>query len=158
MHTRFMPLISILAIAAVTPACDDGGPDDDRYEATLSGSNEVDPNDSEATGTAVFTDRGGSFDYRIDVQNIDMPTAAHIHVGVAGVNGGVVVPLFSTNSPVADFSGRLVAGSFTAADIVATSSLSFEGLRDLMRTGGVYVNVHTDANLAGEIRGQIVPD
>ena len=158
MRTSFMPFISILAIAVLTPACDDGGPDDDRYEATLTGSNEVPTNDSNATGTAVFTDRGGSFDFSIDVQNIDLPNAAHIHVGVAGVNGSVVVPLFGTDSPVADFSGRLVAGSFTAADIVATSSLSFEGLRDLMRTGGVYVNVHTDANLAGEIRGQIVPD
>jgi hypothetical protein len=158
MRTRFMPFIPILAIAALTPGCDDDGPDDDRYEATLAGSNEVDPNNSTATGTAMFTDRGGSFDYSIDVQNIDLPTAAHIHVGVAGVNGSVVVPLFSTSSPVADFSGRLVTGSFTAADIVATSSLSMEGLRDLMRTGGAYVNVHTTAIPGGEIRGQIGPD
>ena len=158
MRTRFMTFIPILAIAALTAACNDDGPEDDRYEATLAGSNEVPANGSNATGTAVFTDRGGSFDYRIDVQNIDMPSAAHIHVGAAGVNGGVVVPLFSTTSPVADFSGRLVTGSFTAADIVATSSLSMDGLRDLMRTGGVYVNVHTTAIPGGEIRGQIGPD
>jgi hypothetical protein len=155
---RFMPFMSILAIAALMPACDDDGPDDDRYEATLAGSNEVPANGSNATGTAVFTDRGGSFDYSIDVQNINMPTAAHIHVGVAGVNGGVIVPLFSTSSPVANFSGRLVTSSFTAADIVASFDISMDELRDLMRTGGVYVNVHTTAIPGGEIRGQLGPD
>jgi hypothetical protein len=153
-----MPFIPILAIAALTPACDDDGPDDDRYEATLAGSNEVPANGSNATGTAVFTDRGGSIDFLIDVQNIDLPSAAHIHVGAAGVNGGVVVPLFSTSSPVADFSGRLVTGSFTAADIVASVGLSMDELRDLMRTGGAYVNVHTTTIPGGEIRGQIGPD
>ena len=158
MRTRFMPFIPILAIAALTPACDDGGPEDDRYEATLSGSNEVPPNDSNATGTAVFTDRGGRIDFTIDVQNLDLAFAAHIHPGAAGVNGGVVVPLFSTDNRVADFSGRLVTGSFSAADIAASADLSLDDLRDLMRTGGVYVNVHTTAIPGGEIRGQIGPD
>lgn len=158
MRTRFMTFIPILAIAALTPACDDEGPDDDRYEATLSGSNEVPANQSNATGTATFTDRGGSFDFRIDVQNIDFANAAHIHVGVAGVNGGVLVPLFGGSTTAADFSGRLVTGSFTAADITASFDISMDELRDLMRTGGVYVNVHTSAIPGGEIRGQIGPD
>ena len=157
MRTRFLQLIPILTIAALTPACDDGGPEDDRYEATLTGSNEVPPNGSNATGTAVFTDRGGRIDFTIDVQNIDLAFAAHIHPGAAGVNGGVAVPLFSTSSPVADFSGRLVTGSFVEADIAASAGLSMDELRDLMRTGGAYVNVHTTAEMGGEIRGQIMP-
>ena len=158
MRTRFMPFISILAIAALMPACDDDGPDDDRYEATLTGSNEVPTNGSNATGTAVFTDRGGSFDFTIDVQNIDFASAAHIHLGVAGVNGGVLVPLFGGSTTTADFSGRLVTSSFTAANIGASFDISMDDLRDLMRTGGVYVNVHTEAIPGGEIRGQIGPD
>lgn len=158
MRTRFMPFVSILAIAALTPACDDDGPDDDRYEATLTGSNEVPANGSNATGTAVFTDRGGSFDFSIDVQNIDLAFAAHIHVGEADENGAIVVPLFGGSTTAADFSGRLVTDSFTAADIVASTGISMDELRDLMRTGGVYVNVHTTGIPGGEIRGQIGPD
>jgi hypothetical protein len=161
MRTRFMQIIPILAIAALTPACDDGGPEDDRYEATLTGTSEVPPSGSDATGSIVLTDRGGQIDFRLDVQNLDLATAAHIHAGAAGVNGGVIVPLFSTNSPAADFSGRLVTDFFVQADILplpgAAAAISMDSLRVLMRTGGAYVNVHTTANLGGEIRGQVVP-
>jgi hypothetical protein len=160
MLTRIRRSLPIFAISALILACDDGGPDPDRYEATLTGSGEVPANASQATGTAVLTDRGGSFDYRIDVQNIDFATAAHIHAGAEGVNGGIIVPLFNTGNPVASFSGRLVTDSFTQADIVAlpgaTGPISMDSLRVLMRTGGAYINVHTTGIPAGEIRGQVV--
>ena len=153
---RTLPLIA----AACLAACDDDGPDPDQYEATLSGASEVPANNSSATGSFVLTDRGGDFEYRLDVQNLDMPAAAHIHAGAAGVNGGVLVPLFSTTSPPASFSGRLATDVFTAADIRplpgATVAISVDSLRVLLRTGGAYVNVHTVALPAGEIRGQIV--
>ncbi|HEX2166556.1 MAG TPA: CHRD domain-containing protein [Longimicrobiales bacterium] len=86
-------------------------------------------------------------DYRLDVSNLDSPTMAHIHAGAAGENGGIIVPLFATEDPVASFSGRLVTDSFTAADIVplpgATAAMSMDSLRVLMRNGNAYVNVHT---------------
>lgn len=161
MFTRISRSLPVLALSALFIACSDDGPEDDRYQATLTGSAEVPPNDSDATGTAVFTDRGGSFDYHIDVQNIELPFAAHIHAGAAGVNGGILVPLFSTSDRPPTFSGRLVSDSFTEADIVAlqgaSAAISMDSLRVLMRTGRAYVNVHTTGIPGGEIRGQIQP-
>jgi hypothetical protein len=161
MRTRITRVLSAVAISAILVACDDDGPEADRYEATLSGSNEVPANGSDATGTAVFTDRGGEMDFSIDVQNLDLPFAAHIHAGAAGVNGGILVTLFNTGDPVADFSGRLVTGSFMEADIgplpSAPAAISMDSLRALMRSGDAYVNVHTTAFAGGEIRGQIGP-
>ena len=161
MLSRTRRALPLVAISVLILACDDDGPDDDRYEASLRGSSEVPANDSDATGTAVFTDRGGSFEFRIDVADIDLPFAAHIHAGAQGVNGGILVPLFSTQNPEAAVSGTLVVDSFTAADIVpltgATAAISMDSLRVLMRTGGAYVNVHTTDLPGGEIRGQIGP-
>lgn len=161
MRTRITRTLPAFALCALIVACDDDGPDPDRYEATLSGSSEVPANDSDATGTAVFTDRGGQMDFSIDVQNVDLPFAAHIHAGAADVNGGILVTLFNTDDPVADFSGRLATGSFVQADIgplsPATVAISMDSLRELMRSGDAYVNVHTTAIPAGEIRGRIAP-
>lgn len=149
-------LLTLVTVAAVTVACGDDGPDADRYEAELNSANEVgnNQNNSTATGTATFTDLGGSIEYTLDVQGMSSPTAAHIHIGGPTVNGGVLVPLFSTTSPPATFSGRLASGTIIQSTIIG---ISMDSLRVLMRTNGAYVNVHTSANPGGEIRGQIVP-
>lgn len=160
MHIRTAAAWRVLLAAGLfLSACDD---DDDRdgFEATLSGANEVPANNSTATGSFTMTDFGNRFEFRLTAQNIDMPTAAHIHFGAAGVNGGVLVPLFATTTPQADFSGTLADDEFVAADIVAlpgaAGPISVDSLRVLLRNGNAYVNVHTTARPAGEIRGQIV--
>ncbi|HEX6134656.1 MAG TPA: CHRD domain-containing protein [Longimicrobiales bacterium] len=160
MHIRSAAACRILLVAGLfLSACDDDD-DRDRFEATLSGANEVPANSSTATGSFTLTDFGNRFAFRLTVQNLDMPTAAHIHFGGAGVNGGVLVPLFGTSSPQASFSGTLADDEFVAADIVAlpgaAAPISLDSLRVLLRTGGAYVNVHTTARPAGEIRGQVV--
>lgn len=153
--------VPFLAAGALLIGCDDEGPNPDRYQATLAGSSEVPPNDSDASGSIVITDFGGEMEYRLDVTNLDFPTMAHIHAGAEGENGGIIVPLFSTQNPVASFSGRLATDSFVEADIQplpgATVAMSMDSLRVLMRNGKAYVNVHTVALPGGEIRGQIGP-
>ena len=47
--------------------------------------------------------------------------------------------------------GRLVEGSFTAADV---TGISFEELLAEMQAGTAYVNVHTTQFPGGEMRGQ----
>lgn len=69
-------------------------------------------------------------------------TGAHIHLGAAGTNGGVV-------SNLSDFvlKNRII-GYLTGTDVTP------EKLADLL-AGNTYINIHTDANPNGEIRGQI---
>jgi hypothetical protein len=65
------------------------------FRVQLSGSEEVPPVDTKATGSAEFT--APHFDniiYSVDVSNMDNVTAAHIHSGKTGANGPILVTLF----------------------------------------------------------------
>ncbi len=77
-----------------------------------------------------------------------------------GQNGGVVVWLYPSAPPPQLIPGRtngtLATGTITDANLVG--SLAGQGLAallDAMEAGNTYVNVHTTAYPAGEIRGQI---
>ncbi len=70
-------------------------------------------------------------------------TAAHIHEGLPGMNGGVLVDL-STG-----INGNMI--SFTLSGAALSSSLLSKIL-----SGECYINLHTAANPNGEIRGQLL--
>jgi phosphoribosylformimino-5-aminoimidazole carboxamide ribonucleotide (ProFAR) isomerase len=87
-------------------------------------------------------------------------TQAHIHVGDANTAGPIVVELFNAGGTPVSFTtrGELVDDTFTEADIQAAGGIeTLDDLLDAMEAGNTYVNVHTSANPAGEIRGQLVP-
>ncbi len=50
-------------------------------------------------------------------------------------------------------SGQFARGTITANSLVPTVSL--DSLKNLLKNGNGYVNVHTIVNPAGEIRGQV---
>ena len=92
---------------------------------------------------------------------------AHIHFGQRGVNGGVSVFLCQTAdapdptglAPICPASGS-VAGLLRADNVVGPgnqglSAGEFAELVAAIRAGVAYVNVHTTAFPAGEIRGQL---
>jgi glucose/arabinose dehydrogenase len=132
-----------------------------RFTATLTGRSEVPSNTSGATGSATFRVRpDGSIDYTLDVEQISNVRAAHIHLGAAGQNGPVVVPLFDRPEGVSAFDReRIASGQISAAQIVARTG--FAGtpaeLLQRMRQGRAYVNVHTTRFPGGEIRGEVEP-
>ncbi len=129
------------------------------FEAELSGDNEVPPVPTEASGEAEFRVKRNRTEvhYEIEVDDLADAVAAHIHVGEAGVNGGVAVTLFSPTTPVT-VDGELTSGVITAGDLVGPlAGMELTDLLELLETGGAYVNVHTVANPPGEIRGQIHP-
>lgn len=137
-------------------------PENERFSASLSGANEVPAAVSTAaSGVAEFEALpDGTIDYSVDVQNMTGILMGHIH-GPAGAtaNAGVLVWLYpegatSPGSPTGAVSGRLARGSFGAAQV---TGMGMDSLVVLMRTGNVYVNLHTSANRGGEIRGQIRP-
>jgi hypothetical protein len=94
--------------------------------------------------------------YKVSVSDIEKVTAAHIHKGKVGENGPVVVTLFKTDSPSAISNGILSQGTITSAKL--EGPLAGKQLSDLItmiNNGDAYVNVHTQANPKGEIRGQM---
>jgi hypothetical protein len=139
------------------------------FRAVLSGGDEVPARDTAARGVATFRlDAGGTeLGFRLVVANIENVFAAHIHCGVAGVNGPVGVTLFMGAPGGGRTDGVLAAGSVTAPD--PGNLCGWVDLDDVvaaLESGNAYVNVHTDDGIdpantgpgdfpGGEIRGQV---
>jgi CHRD domain-containing protein len=157
-----------LGIATLLPGCNDSssGPGGERFRATLSGANErPTARTTTATGVADLTFRNDTLFWVVNMTNLTNASAAHIHIGDANTAGGVIIPIATT--PV---SNTRIEGFITRAAYPATApqGVTFDNLLERMRAGTVYVNVHTNDNVApidtgqgdfpnGEIRGQINP-
>jgi|GEM_PF-585353 len=98
-----------------------------------------------ATGTfAVTADpAAGTVTAHVNSSGVDDATAAHLHDGYAGANGAVAISLMQDLADVAHWS--TIDAPIDAAQLAA------------LRAGRYYINVHTPANLGGEIRGQVAP-
>lgn len=132
------------------------GPKTVAYNASLSASNERNADGtpktiaSTATGTAQLSLLGDTLSYVVTVAGLSGPAvAAHIHVGGASQNGAVIVP-FTITSGVS-------TGTLATNHVVITTltAITADSLRVLLNNGNAYVNVHTAANPAGEMRGQV---
>jgi hypothetical protein len=151
-----------VALAVGVLAC---GDDDDEpvdpvtsFTATLSGTNEVPPVTTEASGSATFTVNEGQIEYEIEVTGIENVEVAHIHTGRTGQNGPVRINLCGTGSPqppCATGDGVLATG--TNGTTVGDPPITFDELVEAIQSDSAYANVHTTQNPGGEIRGQIVP-
>ena len=114
----------------------------DKMKATLDGKAQVPPNTSAAKGTADidYDPASKKLSWKLTYSGLSGPaTMAHFHGPAApGANAGVAVTIPNATS-------ISVEGSATLTDAQAA---------DLM-AGKYYINVHTAANPAGEIRGQV---
>jgi hypothetical protein len=109
-------------------------------KATMDAKSEVPPNSSPGKGTltATYDTTSKKLSWKGSYSGLTGPaTAAHFHSGEAGKNGPVAVPITPATSPL--------EGSATLTDPQAADLLA----------GKLYVNVHTEANKGGEIRGQV---
>ena len=108
----------------------------------LSGDQEVPPVKTAATGAgSIVVATDGSVSGSVTTTGLT-GTAAHVHTGAVGMNGPVIIPLTKT----ADGVWTVPAGAKLSADQLT-----------VYRAGGLYVNVHTEANKGGEIRTQLTP-
>jgi hypothetical protein len=121
--------------------------------ASLDGAQEV-PSVSTAargTGSFQFNDDFTELRYTVVYQGLSgtLTAGAHFHLGRPGATGGIVKAIAPSGAPA---SGT-IAGSWRSSD--ATQPLTAALVESLL-TGRVYVNLHTAANPAGEIRGQVM--
>jgi hypothetical protein len=81
-------------------------------------------------------------------------TAAHIHLGMRGVSGSIVLS-FPLN-PTPGISKTFVATDYPNPPM-PDQPASFSALLPVITGGGTYLNVHSSSCSGGEIRGQIGP-
>ena len=130
------------------------------FSATLSGSDEVPPTESNSTGTAKFqvNDNNSQVSYWVNITGIKKVNQAHIHNGTSGVNGDIVATLSKGKSAKGDDRPPQIgfAGNITKDDLQGPlKGKEISDLITLMSDGGAYANVHTDKYPKGAIRGQI---
>ena len=163
----------LLTATAVTSAIAGDRDDRNMFHATLSGFQEVTgpgPILSEGTGTLklALNRQAKTLTFWLTYANLT-PGAfmAHIHFGPVHVGGSIMV-WFCGGPPVTPpagvqpcpAGGGTVTGTITAADVQAIAGQhvmagDFDAIEDALENNSAYVNVHTAAFPAGEIRGQI---
>ena len=152
-HRRPLAVLILVAALAVlvvsTPA---GAAGDSATKCTaytvLKAGNEVPPSGSKAFGAAAVRVEGTTVSFAVTIVNPARETffAGHIHSGVAGVNGPVVVTLFAGPDTDRKFivqAPRIEVDAATAAGICAD-------------VDAFYVNFHTRVFPGGAIRGQLI--
>lgn len=144
-HLRIVLLVAPLIVGVVSPA----GGTEHALSAAMTGSQQVPPNASPATGTAslLYNTVTKKFDITVFVTGIPAAnvTATHLHEAAVGLNGPVIVDLgtgFTTESGGI----RLVR---TGVALPVENEASF-------LTGQTYLNLHTAVVPGGEIRGQLL--
>ena len=133
----------------------------DRFRADLAGTNEVPATDLDARGRASVElhVEDGQVCYSVRFDGVGTPNRGHIHVGAAGANGGIVVPLFELAGPPAIPApvpldprhdaledGRLE--DCVTADPAVLAQIA-------ANPGGYYVNLHNTRFPGGAARGQL---
>ena len=177
-------VIEKLLVGATVIAFSGGYAQANEFSARLNGFEELGAINAE-TG-AILSDGKGTLKLELDKQNSTITytltysnvgttppgtgpvTQAHIHFGKEHVAGGVMVFLCRNVAgpegvPACPDNSGTVTGTITAASVIAIPSQNvsagdFDALEDALTSNTAYVNVHTTAHPAGEIRGQIHPE
>ncbi len=141
-----------------------------RMDADLSAFNSVPAVAGQGSGEfkASLRRNGDAVEYRLSYENLGSRVLqAHIHFGKAWENGGILAFLCtnlgnapSANVPACPNPGGEVTGSILASDVQSPPNSGigpgdFSALLEAIDTGTAYVNVHTEAIPAGQIRGQV---
>jgi hypothetical protein len=144
-------LVSVAPVAA----------QDVQLVATLTGGEET-PSPGILTGsvgTATVTLDLANKQIVVDLVVLNLPaasTAGHIHVGPRGIAGPVVIDFAFPAGRTGDFGLQFRLGS---RDFRARPDIGIRTIDDAIEAilnGNAYVNIHTSAFPAGEIRGQLV--
>jgi hypothetical protein len=128
--------------------------DDVDLDARLSGANEVPAADPDGDGKAdvEWEINGNEICFDIKFDDTGTPNRGHIHIGVAGVNGGIVVPLFElVGMPADERNDQLEEGRLQDCEPADPAVLAAIAANPQ----GYYVNLHNARFPGGAIRGQL---
>jgi CHRD domain len=97
--------------------------------------------------------------FQLNITNLQGITNAQIHSGKQGENGPPLVQLYHSDTPTVIINDKLFSGTLYTDQGTFVGTMIDKQLFDLemaMRDGETYVNVHTQQNPNGEVRGQIM--
>ena len=164
--------LTILLLLGFVAACDDDSPTSPTetgptFAMPLLSSNEPSlpvPNEAPCSGNVTIRFNltrdsaqvitAGTADFQASISACPAGTAitiAHIHRGVAGVNGGIVVDTRLAAGEVNLVNG---AGSFTKNGVAITPASLAQEILD--NPSGFYFNIHSQNNPGGVIRAQLL--
>ena len=112
--------------------------------ASLEGRNEVTTGAPQAQALELIGIRGNTLSYSVSWRGIGTPTEADIHAGARGVDGPVVVPLFTTPRH---------GDGFASGTVTVTDPTVLDALR--ANPSGFYTDLHTNQFPAGAMRAQL---
>ncbi|MCB0667513.1 MAG: CHRD domain-containing protein, partial [Saprospiraceae bacterium] len=128
---------------------------DAKFRVNFSGANEPSPVTTFAAGKVALwlndntLTAAGSFTGLESDINVALAGGAHIHLGMAGRNGSIALPL------------SLTIGADNRSAIIDPASNSFTVSGDTLAAlmgRALYMNVHSMEHPGGELRGQILPE
>ena len=136
-----MKNLGVLIASLLLAACAGTMPGGSTVSISLSGAEEVPPVSVPGSGKGGITiGEDGSVTGSVTTSGVE-GTMAHIHMGARGTNGPVIVP-FTKNG---DTYSAPPGAKLNVAQMQA------------FKAGNLYVNVHTNRNKGGEVRGQLQP-
>jgi len=140
---RTRSTLAIVALIAGTLAGGTGFATAGEIKVNLSGDQEVPPVQTSASGSGTITvEDDRSVKGKITTSDLK-GTGAHIHEGAVGKNGPDIITLKKSSD-----NEWSVPGDAKLTD----------AQYDAYKAGNLYINVHSDANKSGEIRGQLKRD
>ena len=141
---RLLAVIAVFALASCASMRDNMPawmPGSGAIKVSLTGNEEVPPAKTSAAGSGSFrVAEDGTISGSVSTTGVQ-GTMAHIHQGAKGQNGPVIVPLAKNGDTYSVPEGR----KLTAAQMQA------------LKSGNLYVNVHSPQYKGGEIRAQLQP-
>lgn len=148
MIKHMLKVLAVIAAAIALAGCadvrkkmPDWMPGSGAARVTLSGGEEVPPVNTEGSGSGSFRlADDGTISGSVTTKGVP-GTMAHIHLGAAGKNGPVIVPLNKKGDTYSVPAGRKLSASQVKA----------------FKAGELYVNVHSNKHKGGEVRAQLHP-
>ncbi len=119
----------------------------------VAGVNPNTPTQSQATAKFIYSTTTHLLSYKIDYSDLSgKPIMAHFHLGARGSNGPVIQTICGKPAPTLLGTCPISVNS----TLIGTWKVP-DNQRQNLIAGKLFVNIHTDLNPKGEIRGQLNP-